>query len=160
MSISLQDWLPNEKSAIFVDDFKSPRDLANFIEELNGRDDLYNRYLLHKTAAKVENRMLKRVITSRPWNGFDSVVEKFECDVCLALHEPDGLRKSVHHGFQCEPPTSMLAKRTNESNFWNAIVGMDRCRGHAVYKIVSNNEALTEQAIEDRVKLLVASGEC
>ncbi|KAK7579633.1 hypothetical protein V9T40_000262 [Parthenolecanium corni] len=161
-SPTIRDWLPNDKSVIFIEDFASPRDLADFIEELNYRDDLYDQYLLHKSIAKVDNILLKSVLTNRPWNEYGSLIEKFECDVCLALHEPSRLvsRKNFRRHFKCEKPTSLLTNEKNESNFWSAIFDVERCRGDAVFEIVSKNETLTEKVVEERVNRISASGGC
>lgn len=152
--------MPNNKSAVFIDDFSSPQELANFIEELNHQDDLYDQYLLHKTIAKVDNDLLKDVLTDRPWDGYESWIEKFECDVCLALHEPNRLRKEFRNHFKCRSPMSMLTKGKNESNFWSGILNMDRCRGDAVYEIVSRNETLTKEVVEEQMNQIIAAGEC
>lgn len=129
---------------------------------MNYRDDLYDQYLLHKSIAKVDNILLKSVLTNRPWNEYGSLIEKFECDVCLALHEPSRLvsRKNFRRHFKCEKPTSLLTNKKNESNFWSAIFDVERCRGDAVFEIVSKNETLTEKVVEERVNRISASGGC
>ncbi|KAG4075099.1 hypothetical protein HA402_013494 [Bradysia odoriphaga] len=58
---NIKHWLPNNKSAILIDDFKTPRELAEFLLNLNENDNEYNTYLQHKRLDQqpaVTNRVL------------------------------------------------------------------------------------------------------
>ena len=52
-SPKIKDILPNNKSAIEILDFKSPKHLADFINDLNQNDEEYDKYLEYKTEGKL-----------------------------------------------------------------------------------------------------------
>lgn len=56
-------------SYIDVDDFETPRDLAQYLQKLDENDDLYNEYFRWKSYGDF--------VASKPW-----------CRVCSLLHEP------------------------------------------------------------------------
>ncbi|XP_041930781.1 alpha-(1,3)-fucosyltransferase 11 [Alosa sapidissima] len=85
-SSSVADWLPNSHSAVIVDDFPSPRKLAEFIMALDGDDTEYSRYLEFKTPSKITNLRLLEGLESREWGVNDmskpNYLNGFECYVC------------------------------------------------------------------------------
>uniref|UniRef100_A0A672KXT5 GDP-fucose protein O-fucosyltransferase n=2 Tax=Sinocyclocheilus grahami TaxID=75366 RepID=A0A672KXT5_SINGR len=85
-SSSVADWLPNNHSAILIDDFPSPRDLAEFIKTLDQDDAEYSRYLEYKTPSKITNLRLLEGLESREWGVNDmskpNYLNGFECFVC------------------------------------------------------------------------------
>lgn len=86
-SPSIRDWLPNEKSAILIEDFPTPKLLSLHIDELMRDDDLYEEYLEHKTEGKISNSNLNKEIRARPYQTNDEVKDlEFVCFLCKKLH--------------------------------------------------------------------------
>lgn len=88
-SSTVQDWMPNNHSVILVDDFKSPKDLADFIKKLDKNDEAYAKYLEFKEKA-VTNERLSNFMKKRPWGtSFEeqNYVTGFECLVCDRIHK-------------------------------------------------------------------------
>lgn len=87
-SSTIRDWLPNEKSAILLEDFPTPQLLIAYIDNLLQDDDLYEQYLEHKTGGIVRNQYLIKELKMRPYQtDFDLVKEKLECLLCEQLHK-------------------------------------------------------------------------
>ncbi|XP_073416147.1 alpha-(1,3)-fucosyltransferase 11 [Dendrobates tinctorius] len=85
-SPSVQDWMPNNHSIILIDDFATPKELAEFIISLDRDDDLYLRYLEYKKPGGIVNRLLLASMESREWGVNDmtapNYLNGFECFVC------------------------------------------------------------------------------
>lgn len=85
-SSSVSDWLPNDRAAVLVQDFMSPRELAQYIKDLDENDAEYSRYLEYKTASKVTNLRLLEGLRDREWGVNDmskpNYLNGFECYVC------------------------------------------------------------------------------
>lgn len=85
-SSAVADWMPNNRSAIIVDDFPSPRALAEFLKRLDENDVEYARYLEFKNPKRVTNARLLEALESREWGVNDmskpNYLNGFECYVC------------------------------------------------------------------------------
>ncbi|XP_072519917.1 alpha-(1,3)-fucosyltransferase 11 isoform X2 [Salminus brasiliensis] len=85
-SSSVADWLPNNCSAILIDDFSSPQELAEFIMALDKDDEEYLRYLEYKTPSKITNLRLLEGLQNREWGVNDmskpNYLNGFECFIC------------------------------------------------------------------------------
>ncbi|XP_071952375.1 alpha-(1,3)-fucosyltransferase 10-like isoform X2 [Antedon mediterranea] len=90
-SSTIKDWFPTERSAILIDDFKSPKELAKYLTYLDNNDDEYNKYLELKQTGKITNSMLIETMQKREWGVDDynrmNFIDGFECMVCNALHD-------------------------------------------------------------------------
>ncbi|XP_052816699.1 alpha-(1,3)-fucosyltransferase 10-like [Mya arenaria] len=91
-SPKIKDILPDDHSAIIIDDFKSPKELANYLNFLDRNDQEYNKYLSWKKTG-VTNPLLKEMLSNRSWSivetwkyGRTNFIEDFECLVCNRLH--------------------------------------------------------------------------
>lgn len=93
-------FLPNNHSAIFVDNFTSPRDLAKFLLELDQNDSKYNEYLRHHSNG-IENDWLITTIKNRKWtyygpsdkvNFIHRMFAGFECSLCDFISSENGRR--------------------------------------------------------------------
>ncbi|XP_076459282.1 GDP-fucose protein O-fucosyltransferase 4-like [Babylonia areolata] len=83
----VQDWMPNNHSVILVDDFKSPKELADFIKYLDENDDEYEKYLEFKKTA-VTNTYLTNHLLTREWSeGMKDFFRGFECHLCKQLSD-------------------------------------------------------------------------
>ncbi|CAH2036956.1 unnamed protein product, partial [Iphiclides podalirius] len=122
-SPTIRDWLPNEKSAILLEDFPTPRAMSGHIAKLMANDSLYESYLEHKTKALIANGKLLEEFRRRPHQSDTlKTAEEFECFVCKKLH---GRRKGVvkesvvnKKHYDCPKPVSALSLRVNPLNSW------------------------------------------
>lgn len=145
----VKDWMPNEKSAIFVDDFKHPKDLAEFIKYLNTNDTEYAEYMNYKDPKYITNKFLLKMLEERPWHilgEWDKVnfghrmYANFECHVCdrvierqeaLRAHKldpkknpPPPPRMATKEHLECPEPKVSIAtdKKVNKSlNYWEGL---------------------------------------
>lgn len=134
-SPSVNDWMPNSKSIILIDDFKSPKELAEYINWLDDNDEEYLKYLQYKTDG-VTNENLSNFMKGRPWGhtySEQTFVSGFECLICDRIHdnlklESSGLPKKTHIANQdhygCPRPVlfpfkdSTFAGKTFERRIW------------------------------------------
>lgn len=97
------DWMPNNHSIILIDNFKTPKELADYITWLDNNDEEYLKYLEYKEVG-VTNKNLLNFMKTRPWgHGFNdnNFVSGFECFVCDRIHEnlkrvANGLTTKTH----------------------------------------------------------------
>ena len=89
-SVNAEDWMPDEKSVILIDDFETPKELAEYIIYLDKNDEEYMKYLNYKYSG-ISNNFLKYEIENRPWSTY-GVIPHATAD----LPKPDML-----NAFQC-----------------------------------------------------------
>lgn len=95
-SPTIKDWLPNEKSAILLEDFPTVKLLSAHINELMRDDTLYEEYLEHKMDGKISNLKLVREIRTRPYQTNDAIKDReFMCYLCKKLHVDRGKQSIV-----------------------------------------------------------------
>jgi alpha-1,3-fucosyltransferase 10 len=97
-SAKSKEIFPSEKSAIEILDFKSAKELADFIHRLNQNDTEYDEYLTFKKKNGVTNKVLVDLLSKRGWGINNdrirgSYIDHFECMVCNQLHENVEKRK-------------------------------------------------------------------
>ncbi|XP_061166081.1 alpha-(1,3)-fucosyltransferase 10-like [Saccostrea echinata] len=112
-SPKVKDYLPSNKSAILITDFKSAEQLANFLKELDESDEKYNEYLKFKFSNTIENQYLISHMQSREWGDFSAIqktpkkfyshMSGFDCFICQKIHEIQKARD------QNESPTLHIA---------------------------------------------------
>ncbi|XP_077999719.1 GDP-fucose protein O-fucosyltransferase 4-like [Glandiceps talaboti] len=89
-SSKAQDWMPNKKSVIMMEDFESPEKLANFITALDQNDEEYLEFLKFKNEG-LENDYLADHVNKRGWSvdniGQRDFISGFECYVCEKVNE-------------------------------------------------------------------------
>jgi len=87
---NIKDWLPDNRSVILVDDFRHPRDLANYLNHLANDEDAYNKYLVFKSTG-IKNGKLLTSLRQREWgvNNLNkmSFITGFECVICDRVHK-------------------------------------------------------------------------
>ncbi|XP_078718196.1 GDP-fucose protein O-fucosyltransferase 4 [Lampetra fluviatilis] len=85
------DWLPASPSAVLVDDFATPHDLAQFLLRLDANDTEYLEYLKFKEPDGITNGFLASTMEAREWGVNDlskpNYLNGFECYVCNAVNE-------------------------------------------------------------------------
>lgn len=127
---NVKDWLPSRHSAIVVDDFESPKQLAEYIKSVDENDDEYNRFLQYKSDG-ITNSFLSERLQKRQW-GVDtsmkmSFVVGFECHVCDQIHQnkklvaagsaPVGHRATFEH-YGCPVPTKYDLPSPEGTHYW------------------------------------------
>lgn len=119
-SPSIRDWFPNNKSAILIEDFPTPKILSDHLNLLLKNDISYEEYLEHKTKQIVRNERLIKELEARP-NQNDALqnARKFECMVCQRLHKKDKKTSIVNKShYNCPKPISALSLKVNPQNSW------------------------------------------
>lgn len=95
-SSKIRDFMPTEKAVIVATDFASPKELAEYIMELNRDDNKYNEYLKHRIERKFSNKEFEKSLLRQPWGlpsrhhkpNFGSYMfSGFSCYVCDRLLE-------------------------------------------------------------------------
>ncbi|XP_066914277.1 alpha-(1,3)-fucosyltransferase 11-like [Clytia hemisphaerica] len=90
-----RDLMPSNKSIIMVDDFESPKDLADFLIAVNANDTLYEEYLQHRKTKTITNPKLLNILKNQPWkllhknyktNFGHYMFSGYTCYVCDQLH--------------------------------------------------------------------------
>ena len=86
---NILDWMPNNHSIILVDNFKGPKELADYISHLDKNPEEYAKYTEYKTKG-ISNQKLLDHLESRPWGVNNmykmSFITGFECHVCDRIH--------------------------------------------------------------------------
>uniref|UniRef100_UPI00398F8279 alpha-(1,3)-fucosyltransferase 11 n=1 Tax=Pristiophorus japonicus TaxID=55135 RepID=UPI00398F8279 len=110
----VQDWMPNNHSIILIDDFETPKDLADFINYLDQNDEEYLKYLEYKQPGGITNTLLLESLDKREWGVNDvskpNYLNGFECFVCD--RENERLRAEEAHRKQpakFPPPAPSIA---------------------------------------------------
>lgn len=124
-SPSIRDWLPNEKSAILIEDFSTPMLLSEHIDDLMQNDDLYEEYLEHKTKRLIRNQNIINEINKRPYQvDYGLLDHEFKCFLCEKLHqmnETEPYRVVNKRHYNCPPSKSALTHKANPSNIGHHI---------------------------------------
>lgn len=165
--------MPNYDSAILISEFNTAETLAAYIKELDGDDDRYDHYLRHKIEGIVSNKFLKNVLRSRRWDGYDSLIEEFECQLCVRLHQLGEEGSETYEKFRadethyyCPFPThqSLPVEKTTSGestdNSWSSILRSARCEGRAAFEIVSEGVSYSRQELDERSRQLIRDNAC
>lgn len=137
-SLSAKNWFPNNKSAILLQDFPTPKLLSDYINKLMKDDDLYDEYLDHKIFGNISNEKLMEELEVRPYqNQAIQTTHEFICFLCKKLHNFRE-QKTVHPSrhivtqkhYNCSKPISALTLKENPNSFWTRLwrfssAGMD-----------------------------------
>ncbi|XP_045772219.1 alpha-(1,3)-fucosyltransferase 10 [Maniola jurtina] len=143
-SPSIQDWFPNNKSAILIQDYPTPASMSEYIKKLLKNDTLYEEHLMHKTKEVIMNNRLIQEFNSRPYQT-DSlkVATKFECLICKKLHEKKTrkIKQQVvtKSHYNCPKPISALSLKVNPSNDWVYLWDKAKKDAEDIYKKVINS---------------------
>ena len=152
-SPTVKDWLPSNKSAIIVDNFDSPKDLADYLKFLAENDEEYNKYLQWKETGVTNKRLLDSV-KKRPWGNEqgDTFASDFECFVCDYIHN------SAKHTGHSEVQTkrSVTPRVADRSHFNCSSVEPAVSRG--LWSLLSLDEVYRwieqEECSERKIKLI------
>ncbi|XP_049884226.1 alpha-(1,3)-fucosyltransferase 10-like [Pectinophora gossypiella] len=114
----IRDWLPNNKSAILLEDFPTPELLSQHLHYLLNNDTAYEEHLEHMTLGIITNQKLIDEITVRPYQvELDKIKRNLECIVCERLHENSTRIDIVtKKHYDCPTPPSALTLSVNPNN--------------------------------------------
>lgn len=132
---TIRDWLPNNKSALLVDDFPSLELLSARINTLMRDDDLYEEYLQHKTKALISNQRIIEEIKARPYQTDDHAKDmEFMCFICKKLHQKEKNIQVVSKShYNCPKPKPMLAQSRNPDFTWQLLWEFHKAKSEKMY---------------------------
>ncbi|PSN48437.1 Alpha-(1,3)-fucosyltransferase 10 [Blattella germanica] len=173
-SPSVRNWLPNNNSAIIASDFKSPKELADFLHVLNKDNNLYKSFLQHKLARsddKITNTQLLYALQSRKWgidNDFEkgNFIEHFECFICEHEHKKiisktSNIMSVSKDHYNCPVPLSSLSKKKDTKNWWVDQWYMGRCEARVLKKFIELGKTdYTYDEFYEELKNMFSSKEC
>lgn len=143
-SPSAKDWTPNNKSAIFLEDYPTTKLMSEYINKLNKNDNLYEEYLDHKIKGKISNEKLINEFNNKPYQRDAlEIAGKFECLVCEKIYDHrKGMKKirivNKKH-YDCPEPISALTMQVNPSNDWVYSWNAAKTRAEDIYKEIVGN---------------------
>lgn len=164
--ICLQDWLPNNKSAVLVQDFASPRALAEYLNYLNTHDEEYNSYLSHKVKSELTNFRLIQTMEERQWDinwttDKDDFIEAFSCFVCNKAINSSVVNIASNEHYYCPMPLSILSNLPNSSNFWLDLWFHGRCEAEVTRQLIDSGvDKIPEEEYEAALRDLVLKRKC
>lgn len=159
--------MPDEHSAIVLNDFSNIEDIAQVLLYLNSSDVEYKKYLQYKSNG-VKNGRLLETMKNRKWainNDWTkpNFVTNFECCVCERLHEQmrqskegSELRHQAHvEHYGCPKPTqfsdspleSLVQK---DGGDWAYEWEEGRQRAQAVKQLIAENKRFSINDVENR----------
>ncbi|XP_078041671.1 alpha-(1,3)-fucosyltransferase 10 [Augochlora pura] len=161
-SPSFKDWLPNNMSAISVLDFKDPKSLANFLNNLANNETEYNKYLSHKLIDnyEVENQKLKDALNKNngwPRTEFGNYVDEFECLVCENVQKANQSTKIVNSKhYDCPVPRNPITNEIDYTNWWTEQWDIEKCGAKILMHNLKNNLTINiENFNADKMKLYI-----
>ncbi|XP_058446379.1 alpha-(1,3)-fucosyltransferase 10 isoform X2 [Malaya genurostris] len=106
---NIRNYLPNPSSAILIEDFNRPVDLAEFLIKVSNNEELYSSFLFHKTADAypISNQLLVDYIYKNDMhfvqNRKKHLIALFECYVCEKAFERQKQRAKARE-LSCQIP--------------------------------------------------------
>ncbi|KAH8409894.1 hypothetical protein KR009_000342 [Drosophila setifemur] len=170
-SPTIQDWQPNNKSAIFVSDFNYPRDLANFLIELADNGKEYDSYRAHKlnfhnpiTNIRLLNNLVTRQYHIGDHTPGSSLFEKFECAVCThVMTTSRKLRANTRH-YQCPLQPDYAPREDGEEPDnvadWRSVLKVGRCQARILDEFIRRNYSYHEADFESELNRRVEENDC
>ncbi|XP_053695473.1 alpha-(1,3)-fucosyltransferase 10 [Sabethes cyaneus] len=106
---NIKNYLPNPNSAILINDFHSPAELARYIWKVSNNEDEYVSFLKHKTVdfLPIQNQLLVDIVYKNDINYVKNRVERslaeFECYVCVKCFEGQ-MKQAKQKELSCDVP--------------------------------------------------------
>ena len=157
-SPTIRDWAP-QNSIIVAEEFKSPKQLAEYLLYLDQNDSEYEKFLKFKTEG-IKNERLLSALETRKYSvnelqGKNSI-EGFECHVCDVIwdrkqrvdkgEEPVTMAANISH-LHCLPPTGAVGDsllESSELSFWRWHEMCSRKQSSVIREFVENKESYPE----------------
>lgn len=142
---------------MLVQDFASPKALAEYLNYLNMNDVKYNTYLRHKTVSELTNSRLIQTMTERSWDTEwsteeEDFIETFSCFVCDKVINSSGVSIATAEHYSCPMPLSMLSNAPNTSNYWLDIWFHGRCQAEVTRQFIDSG---TDKILEDEYETVM-----
>nr|XP_016925425.1 alpha-(1,3)-fucosyltransferase B [Drosophila suzukii] len=170
-SPTIKDWQPNKKSAVFVNDFPNPRELAKFLTELGENQIKYDSYRQHKLNWRnpISNKNLLHNLVTRRYHIGDSspgasLFEKFECAVCYHVINTarDVMADSRHYNCPLEPEYAHLEDGKMPQNVadWRSMMEVGQCQAKILDEFFRRNHSFNEADFEAELNRRMESNQC
>ncbi|XP_049884477.1 alpha-(1,3)-fucosyltransferase B-like [Pectinophora gossypiella] len=137
----IRDWLPNNKSAILLEDFPTPELLNQHLHYLLKNDTAYEEYLEHKTLGRISNQKLLDDMKARSYQiDLAGTAFKFECLICEKLYNNENAVNMVtKKHYDCPMgPFSDLAQVPNHTRTWKRLYDDAKYNVHSLVKEIDN----------------------
>ncbi|XP_018579389.1 alpha-(1,3)-fucosyltransferase 10 isoform X2 [Anoplophora glabripennis] len=150
-SPTIEDWLPNNNSAILIKNYNSLEEVANLIKKINANDTLYERFLQHKLKSKVSNNLLQKNILK------DHPILAFECFVCERTHQSYTYNKRNNdlNIYDCPKP-----KAPEKENTWYQHWDVGKCQAKALEILLAKDTPYTSSLFEETWKTYFYNKNC
>ncbi|KAL5018425.1 hypothetical protein ScPMuIL_004147 [Solemya velum] len=163
-SLQIRDLLPDNHSAILIEDFDSPEDLSWYLKFLLENDEEYEKYL-HWKKTGVTNPVLKKLMKERVWQTSESFnyvqvnfIDAFECFLCQKVQHNRRRRKqgletvtyqATYEHYGCPKPNSFDRNgRIREFSSWDYEYGYAKYVAKAVKQLISEGRVFKKDEIE------------
>jgi len=157
---NIEDYLPNNKSAILIKDYKTPEEVAKVIRYLNHDDEAYEEYLQHKTHSKIHNTWLKNQVQDRKWGvsteqqmELGNSVKHFQCLVCNRIadnqkYSTKGFRAAVYKAdsshYGCPVPKNPLTNQVDYNDWYFQDWLRMKTTAKHLRSLVTNNVSISD----------------
>lgn len=148
--------MPNRDSIVQIQQFQSPKKLAEHILLLNNNDELYNRMLEHKIQQNVSNAFLKDMLQQRKYE-INSIVEDFECFVCqqsvddMESNAKSNRSKQAQNMCPDQLVYPKMRSHSNKRDDWQAIWNQGRCEADVLNELLRRNEKFTQREFDQNL---------
>jgi len=164
---NIEDYLPTNKSAILVKDYKSPEEVAKIVNDLNQNDQAYEEYLSFKSSKTIDNAWLHKQVEDRGWGVSSSQqmekgnsVKHFQCLVCNRIaannhYRQKGFRTALYKAdeshYGCPLPKNPITNKIDHNDWYV----QDWIRQKSVAKHLNSLVATKSHFNEDEFRLTV-----
>ncbi|KAK0164399.1 hypothetical protein PV328_003033 [Microctonus aethiopoides] len=165
-SPSFKDWLPSNNSAIAVNDFKNPKELAEYLLACLKDDKKYEDHLRHKLLKnEINNKRLLDSLKIRPndlFSIFGYYVREFECYVC-EKSQLNELRTVTKKQYNCLKPMNIWQSKNDsgyKKNFWLDMWEQEACTAKILFHAISNSQSINMQKFDIEKMEMYESKKC
>ncbi|XP_053958687.1 alpha-(1,3)-fucosyltransferase B [Anastrepha ludens] len=151
-SPTIRDWEPHNRSAIYIYDYKNPKELAKYITELDRKDTEYVKYLHHKynQIKPVTNERLIDEIYLRP--DMENIFANFACQVLQAIWAQSPKSKManrMHYNCPLPIPHPAMESEPAEIGSWKELLSKASCLSKALDELLQINRNFTQKELDD-----------
>nr|CAC41642.1 fucosyltransferase homologue [Drosophila melanogaster] len=170
-SPTIKDWEPNNKSAIFVNDFQNPQALVEYLNKLADNKKLYNSYRQHKLNRRnpISNKKLLHNLVTRQYHIGDSspgasLFEKFECAVCYhVINTARNVKADLRH-YNCplEPVYAKMEGQKIPQNVadWRAAMEVGQCQAKILDEFFRRNIGFNDAEFDAELNRRIEGNNC
>lgn len=137
--------------------------LADYLHELNSKDELYKKYLTHKLdVKKFFNKNLSAAFASGYYgikNNQDYPITAFQCFICEIVHKQLFNKRSERLVYDCPVPSNPF----NENDIsWNTFWTYGKCELKALQYYINNKKArnITKKLLIKKSMEYLENNEC